>query len=189
MKGDPIDRRVLGEPDLVALAHPLRLRLLELLNEGPSTASRLARRLGESSGATSYHLRALERFGFVEEADRGRARRERWWRLIPQITELSAGTRESARYQAAAAELRRVQLGRAARIVGEYLRDEEQYTPEWREAALFLQWTIHATPEELRQLAEEISTLLGKLTRVDPSERPADAARVFVAARAVPWWL
>jgi DNA-binding transcriptional ArsR family regulator len=189
MTDDPVSRRVLRESDLVALAHPLRLRLLEVLDEGPSTASRLARRLGESSGATSYHLRALARFGFVEEAEQERGGRERWWRRVPQTTELSAGTRESPEYQAAATQLRRANLDRAARIVGDYLRDEEQYPEDWREAALFLQWTIYATPEELRQLAEEISELLEKLTRVDPAERPAGAERAFVTARAVPWWV
>jgi DNA-binding transcriptional ArsR family regulator len=43
---------------LRALSHPVRLRMLGLLrSEGPSTASRLAERLGLNSGATSYHLR------------------------------------------------------------------------------------------------------------------------------------
>ena len=46
-----------------AMAHPLRLRMLEILAEGPSTASKLAERLGESSGATSYHLRELAKAG------------------------------------------------------------------------------------------------------------------------------
>ena len=55
-----------------ALAHPLRLRMLEcLLDGGPATASMLARELGESSGATSYHLRILAKYGFIEEADGG----------------------------------------------------------------------------------------------------------------------
>ena len=52
-----------------ALAHPLRLELLDLLRfEGPSTATLLANRVGESSGTTSYHLRQLARYGYIEEA-------------------------------------------------------------------------------------------------------------------------
>src|SRR6476660_9635055 len=63
-----------------AMAHPLRLQILGLLVEGPSTASRLGRRLGESSGSMSYHLRMLARAGaVVEDAALGN-RRERWWR-------------------------------------------------------------------------------------------------------------
>ena len=47
---------------LRALTHPLRTRLLGALRvDGPATASELGRRFGESSGATSYHLRRLAR--------------------------------------------------------------------------------------------------------------------------------
>jgi DNA-binding transcriptional ArsR family regulator len=64
-----------------ALSHPLRLELLDRLRtEGPATASLLAQRIGESSGATSYHLRQLARYGFVEEDVRDAKGRERWWR-------------------------------------------------------------------------------------------------------------
>ncbi|MFJ1543485.1 helix-turn-helix domain-containing protein [Streptomyces sp. NPDC088246] len=68
---------------LRGLAHPLRLRLLSALREfGPATASGLADRLGESSGATSYHLRQLAAYGFVEDdPERGKGR-ERWWRAV-----------------------------------------------------------------------------------------------------------
>ncbi len=55
---------------LQGLAHPLRLRLLGLLRAyGPSTATKLAARCGESSGLTSYHLRQLAEAGFVVDAD------------------------------------------------------------------------------------------------------------------------
>ena len=60
---------------LRAIAHPIRLGLVGLLRrEGPLTASEAGRRLGESSGSTSYHLRQLERFGLVEEAGERRGR-------------------------------------------------------------------------------------------------------------------
>ena len=52
--------RVLDSGALRALAHPLRVKIYDILSQyGPQTASSLAERLGESSGATSYHLRAL----------------------------------------------------------------------------------------------------------------------------------
>ena len=57
-------RRGLTGDQLRALSHPLRLRIVEVLREGPATASALGRRLGESSGATSYHLRALAKAGW-----------------------------------------------------------------------------------------------------------------------------
>lgn len=83
------ERRVkhLDGGSLRALAHPLRVRIHASLREdGPATASGLAQRLGESSGATSYHLRVLAAHGFVEEdTSRGTAR-ERWWQLTHDMT-------------------------------------------------------------------------------------------------------
>src|SRR5262245_39214937 len=62
-----------------AIAHPIRYRIFELLREGPATAAQLSRRVGESRGLLSYHLRYLARAGaIVEDSGRG-TRRERWW--------------------------------------------------------------------------------------------------------------
>ncbi|MDR6613097.1 helix-turn-helix domain-containing protein [Leifsonia sp. 1010] len=74
----------LGMAALRALAHPLRVELMnELSDFGPATASMLAERLGESSGATSYHLRQLAKHDIiVEDTERGSGR-ERWWRMAP----------------------------------------------------------------------------------------------------------
>src|SRR6476660_2087236 len=75
-----------GPEGLKALSHPGRLRMLGLLREGPATATMLATRLGLNSGATSYHLRQLEKHGFiVEDTTRGNAR-DRWWRATHQYT-------------------------------------------------------------------------------------------------------
>ena len=60
--------RVIDAASLKALAHPLRVELFDRLAMlGPATASQLADALGESSGATSYHLRQLARHAFIEE--------------------------------------------------------------------------------------------------------------------------
>ncbi|GAA4965961.1 hypothetical protein GCM10023238_37070 [Streptomyces heliomycini] len=84
------DSVVLDTKGLRALAHPVRVQLVGLLRKyGPSTATRLAERLGVNSGTASYHLRQLGAAGFVEEdTERGNAR-ERWWRSIHQMTELN----------------------------------------------------------------------------------------------------
>src|SRR3954453_5944861 len=73
--------RILDSGALRALAHPLRVRIYDILSQyGPQTASSLAERLGESSGSTSYHLRALAKHDLIREAtDRGTGR-ERWWK-------------------------------------------------------------------------------------------------------------
>jgi DNA-binding transcriptional ArsR family regulator len=78
--GDATDR-MLTPGRLRGLVHPVRIRLLQLLqDDGPATATGLATRIGQSSGVTSYHLRLLARHGFVvEDTERGTGR-DRWWR-------------------------------------------------------------------------------------------------------------
>jgi DNA-binding transcriptional ArsR family regulator len=65
-----------------ALAHPLRLDLMELLAaDGPATAAACGRALGVPQANCSFHLRQLAKYGYVEEADPGDDRRERRWRV------------------------------------------------------------------------------------------------------------
>ena len=69
--------------ELKAFAHPLRMEMYRLLGDrGQATASMLARATGESTGQTSYHLRQLAKFGFVEEVPGEGTARERWWRAL-----------------------------------------------------------------------------------------------------------
>ena len=50
--------REISTSALKGLAHPLRMAIYDALSAlGPQTATTLAKRLGESSGSTSYHLR------------------------------------------------------------------------------------------------------------------------------------
>ena len=87
---------VLDGPKLRALAHPLRVQLVGILRrEGPSTASRLAEKLGLNSGATSYHLRQLASAGLVAEADDLGNKRDRWWRAIFRSTYFEQSSYES----------------------------------------------------------------------------------------------
>src|SRR4051812_19599799 len=79
----------MSEPTRIQMwttAHPVRFRIFEVLREGPATASQLARRLGESSGTTSYHLRVLERAGAIAEDPSLGTRRERWWRRPEELS-------------------------------------------------------------------------------------------------------
>src|SRR3954463_16144739 len=77
------DPRELTDPRAMrALAHPVRISVLELLlREGPLTATRAAELLDESPGNMSWHLQTLARYGFIEETGEGRGR-ARPWRLV-----------------------------------------------------------------------------------------------------------
>jgi DNA-binding transcriptional ArsR family regulator len=49
-----------------ALSHPLRVRILALLDEGTASPVELAGWLGARLGTVAYHVRTLERIGLIE---------------------------------------------------------------------------------------------------------------------------
>lgn len=66
---------------LRALAHPARQRLITELYSGEVlTATEAAEIVGLTPSATSYHLRALEKFGIVTREDASTDARQRPWR-------------------------------------------------------------------------------------------------------------
>ncbi|XAS66341.1 helix-turn-helix domain-containing protein [Micrococcaceae bacterium Sec5.7] len=72
--------RKIDTASLKALAHPLRVQILEMLSRyGAQTACSLGELLDESSGSTSYHLRQLAKHDFVREVEGKGTARERWW--------------------------------------------------------------------------------------------------------------
>ena len=74
------DERQLRDPrELSAVAHPVRLGILEELSlNGPLTATELGERLGETPANCSWHLRKLAEHDFVEEAPSEGGRRRPW---------------------------------------------------------------------------------------------------------------
>ncbi|HET6298017.1 MAG TPA: winged helix-turn-helix domain-containing protein [Kribbella sp.] len=84
-------RLVLTDPRAIrALAHPARQVIIDELYSGKVlTATECAELAGLTPSATSYHLRALERWGIVERADTSTDGRERPWRAPAQGLEVS----------------------------------------------------------------------------------------------------
>ncbi|GAA4373050.1 ArsR/SmtB family transcription factor [Paeniglutamicibacter cryotolerans] len=74
---------VISDPQAIrALAHEARLAVLEELfaSQSTRTATELASRCQLTPSAMSYHLRALEKYGYVERAASGSDGRERRWK-------------------------------------------------------------------------------------------------------------
>jgi len=53
------------------LGHPVRVRILDLLRDGPRSVGDLQAALGLDSSGTSQHLGALRRHGLLESAKEG----------------------------------------------------------------------------------------------------------------------
>jgi DNA-binding transcriptional ArsR family regulator len=51
---------------ITALGHPLRARILSVLDGGEASPKELATQLGEKLGNVSYHVRILVRLGLIE---------------------------------------------------------------------------------------------------------------------------
>ncbi|HEY4152889.1 MAG TPA: helix-turn-helix domain-containing protein [Pseudolysinimonas sp.] len=98
--------RELDLESLKALSHPLRVQIVNALSiYGPATASGLGERFGESSGATSYHLRQLERHGFIREVEGKGTGRERWWERVPGALNIGSSAAEETPAGRSAAQL------------------------------------------------------------------------------------
>ena len=166
---------------LRALAHPLRATLLGLLRaEGPSTASKLGQRLGESSGSTSYHLRQLAGFGLVEEVPGEGTGRERWWRALHRSTRWDTedvvarpGGREVVE------ELTHHGLATQRRLLAAHAEQREQLDEAWRDTTSLNDWALHLSPEGARALVDELNGVVERW-RAEREEPGAPLVHVLV---------
>src|SRR5450755_1988050 len=101
--------RITDPTALRALAHPLRLALLDrLMSFGEQTAAQCAAAVGSTASNCSYHSRALARVGLVERGDpaRGRGRPSRRSRSGLESGPGGAGASRSSTAAARAADER-----------------------------------------------------------------------------------
>ena len=168
--------------EIRAVAHPIRLRLLELLREGPATATMLARRLGESSGATSYHLRQLGRYGLIDEDRERGVGRERWWKRREQMLQLDVVS-DDAEHVAAFTALRATLLERDEEAVQALARNEVLLRD--RPENLWLgSWRVVATPDEIKALVDLVLEHVDALRR-SPEDTPEGAKAIHVTFRSI----
>ncbi|MFI7534856.1 ArsR/SmtB family transcription factor [Streptosporangium sp. NPDC049376] len=169
---------------LKALAHPMRRLMLRHLSvHGPATSTTLGELLDAKTGTTSYHLRQLEKAGFIEEIPERSTGRERWWRRtqalrdirLPSPGELAPEDRLVLNefHRANLAEDREL----FERFPAAYLRD-----PRWAKLSRGLG---RMTLEEFEEFFEAYIALLMKYNR--PAEdAPPDARPMFVRLFALP---
>lgn len=177
-------RRQLTDPVVMrALAHPIRIALLEaLLREGPLTATAAAAILDDSPGNMSWHLNVLAKYGFVEEAEGGRGR-SRPWRLVNLGTSYTDDG-DDPELSVAGQTFSRVIVERNQERVQRWLDERRSYPPKWRKAAFSSFSVTYLTPEELEQLGEEMTELMSKYRdrSLDMNARPAGSRAVSISA-------
>jgi DNA-binding transcriptional ArsR family regulator len=165
---------------LRALAHPLRSRLLAQLRlHGPATASQLGRTVGESSGSTSYHLRQLAAYGFVEEVEGQGTARERWWRARHRLTSWRAADIEAQEGGAEVEdELVRIQLDVRGRVLRAWQEQRQELGAAWTAAASLNDHVLRLRPDQARALADELNAVLARWMDEHPSDVPAEGTEL-----------
>jgi DNA-binding transcriptional ArsR family regulator len=181
----------LTDPKMMrALAHPARIAIwMHIGLRGSATATECAEVAGLSPSACSYHLRALARYGFVEE-DRTAAAdgRERPWRA-----RLLAFTMEDRPDTPAAGRVASRLLAENIRADAEetrarYLDRKSEYPADWQAASGEMLSIAHVTPEELNELRAKVLEIMASYVRLDEAERSPGALPVRLMLDMFPWF-
>jgi DNA-binding transcriptional ArsR family regulator len=172
-------RKLSDARELRALAHPVRMRLYEVLALHRSlTATQASKLVGGSPSSVAYHLRTLAKYGYVEETNDGTGR-ERPWRMAEigfSFTEESTDPEAKAAAQALSRQLFKRWLERRE----EYRRNREQWPEELREAVGDWNTVMFGTVEEFRELQEAFYRLTEKyFDRIKNPELRPEGSQIF----------
>jgi DNA-binding transcriptional ArsR family regulator len=174
-------RRISEPSALRALSHPLRLRIIELLEQaGPITATAAAAHLGTTPSNCSFHLRLLAKHGFIEEADGGVGRNRPWRRVdnhvVIKVDELDPDARDTVPMLIGAG---------AERLRANGLRwfaARDDYSRDWREAAGDTHLVLNLTSVELAHLRKAIDDLVAPFRGNDSRDRDGAEPVAFVVS-------
>jgi DNA-binding MarR family transcriptional regulator len=182
---DDAEPVILDDPGrLKALSHPLRRQILRRLgSHGPATSTTIGEHLGANTGTTSYHLRQLEKHGFIEEIPERSTGRERWWRRAqtPRDLRMPAAEALSAEDRPVLDEVLRLShaedMDLLSRLLESYQRD--------RAWALLSRGFAHMTKEGLVEFYEEYIRLLQRHS-LRAEDAPPDARPVYIRLFTLP---
>jgi predicted ArsR family transcriptional regulator len=190
--GPETGRRVITDvAALRVLAHPERSAILKLLMSGRSrTATECAAVVGLSPSACSYHLRELERFGFVErdDTDGSADRRTRLWRAAAVGFALGSArpSEASPTERAVHAAVMGADLVENDRLAREFVAKIDELPATWQDAATFATYELVLTTDELDHLTRAVDELLRPhRAGLKPSD-PSASRTVHVVFHAFP---
>lgn len=171
-----------GDPAMLrALAHPLRVEILSVIDElGEATATQIADKVGESPSNCSFHLRTLAKSGFIERAEAKGTSKP--WKAVHQSRDLrpEAGNPESMRTSATIGAL---YVQHEANRVVDFLTRHGLGNEEWLPGITINSSAFWATPEELGELATEIAHLADRFRgRKEPANRPPGSRKAHLFA-------
>jgi DNA-binding transcriptional ArsR family regulator len=182
-------RMTITDPQVMrALAHPARLAIMEYLSTTGAgvTATEGAEVVGLSPSATSYHLRALAKYGLVEEAPGRGDARERVWRSAVQSWGYEAGHEAVPEALEAEETLTEMFLQREMDRTRTWMRRSHDEPKEWYDAVMLSSSVLTVTAEELVELNAAVLKLLEPYRRRTRIASPDDARTVIAHYKTLP---
>lgn len=142
---------------LIALAHSLRMRLLEVLgSEGSAIATRCAEIVGQSAANCSFHLRNLAKYGFIERSPG--SGRERPWRLT-SMSQIIDADPEDPEAVSASRSFDEMMLNWEFTRLRDANRRGSDPDPAWARTTVLGGSNLFLRPEGARELGEELAQL------------------------------
>lgn len=175
-------RLVLTDPRAIrALAHPARQRIIEELYSGRVlTATECAELAGLTPSATSYHLRALSRWGIIERADTSTDGRERPWRA--PATSLVLSSRQGLAARLASRAMLRSNVDRVLEQFDQLSEDDP-----WDDLSQLNRSRLWLTRAEAEQLGKDLDQLIDSYRRGrSATSHPPDARQISTLTAVVP---
>jgi len=146
-----------------ALSHPLRVRILALLQERTASPRELAQWLGASLGTVAYHVRTLHDVGLIELVDTTQVRGAiaHHYRAIegPPVSEEA--------WAAAGPVVKQAAVGAALQTIDEYARASAAAGGFDRTEAQLSRTILRLDPKGWQQAAKASDKLLAELRRIE----------------------
>ncbi len=151
----PSDEQVISDPVRIrALAHPVRLELLDHLDDaGKATATECAAATGESVASCSYHLRMLAKHGYIEQVDQ--PGREKPWKVVSHGRS-SVIDRNAPGSVHAVSAMASIFVHRQLDRIQSWLQRASQLPVEDIDVSTVTSSSFHATHDEIRQFREDL---------------------------------
>jgi DNA-binding transcriptional ArsR family regulator len=148
-----------------AMSHPLRVRILAMLDERKASPNQLAGWLGASLGTVAYHVRTLQQLGLIELVDETRVRGavEHHYRAKARPTISEEG------WAAAPPIAKQAAVGSSLDVIGEYARASAAAGGFDRSDAQLRRALVRLDARGFAQLSKACDKLLEQARKIEES--------------------
>ena len=163
---------------LRALAHPVRLALMDRLTRGTATVAELAEQVGVGSAEAQGHVEALAEVGLLVADGDG-------WRAVGRGVFFEVPESGPEEVQLAARELSNAMLLNYEQVPRDWVEQTEpKLELDWARAAGLFNAGMTVTADELRTIQEDLETMLKPY--LNRAEQPEGSRRIRMLAYFLP---